>query len=132
MHVRLATDRRRVAKLRSHQTHGQREVSFCFRRAAWRTNFREDSGGAEGATPRAKILRLVAAAETPLQVRADVTRRQRPPAAVVTMAEEPRARRSQLRRDEADQSLVGDHLPLRLAALASIGEADDAVAQLDM
>src|SRR5690348_12942898 len=79
MDVRFSADGWRVAELRRDEPHGQRDVSFRFRRRLGRPELREYGCGSKRAAPCAKILRAVPADSMP-QILVDVARRQQAPA----------------------------------------------------
>src|SRR3569623_817254 len=106
VHVRLATDRWRVAELRRHEAHCERHIPLRLRRTLRRPKLGEHRRGAQRSSPRAKILRAVAA-DALLQIRVDVARRDDVPAFVAAISEQLRARRTELTSHELHELRIG-------------------------
>ena len=121
MHVRRAADRRRVAKLRRHEPHGERDVPLRFAVRPRRAELGKHGGRTQRRAPRAKVLRAVSSSSSP-EIRVHVERGERSPPGAAPVREDPRSRRAELACDETDETAIGDHLPLPDLALAPILE----------
>src|SRR5690348_16447600 len=97
MDVRLATDRRRVAKLRRDEPHRHGDVSFRLALVSRRAELCQHGGGAQRAAPGPEVLRTEVRPKPIVDVVVDVTRCQVAPAPVwISIAKESGARRLEL------------------------------------
>ncbi len=103
-------------------------ATFRFASAALlgRSQLGEHRRASQRAAPCAEVLRAVGA-DAAAHVRAHVVRREHAPAAVAAIAEQPRARRFELSRNELRELAIVHDLPLPHAALAAIREEREAV-----
>lgn len=131
MHVRFPTDRRRVAELRRHETHRERDVSFRLGRALRRTELGQHRRCAQRSTPRAKVFRAVVS-DAPLEIRIHITCVQRVPSIVSQVPEERGSRRAELSLDESNQLAIREHLSLPDTSLSLVREARDPIRDVDV
>src|SRR5258708_10308069 len=122
MHVRRPANRRRITQFgRDESKHG-RDIAPRFPIAQCRAKLRKDWRSPQRAPPRAKVRRAEADVERRMQVRVDVARREVAPAAVLAIAKETRAGRSQVARHEPREIAIGDDLALSNGPLADVRE----------
>src|SRR5215210_1809420 len=100
MDVRLAADRRRIAQLRGDESHRRGDVALRLGLRTSRPEFREYGRGTESSAPGAEVLRTERDAERLVEVRVHVARGEVSPTPLVLIAEEPRAGRAKMSRDE--------------------------------
>src|SRR5258708_4003115 len=122
MHVRRPANRRRITQFgRDESKHG-RDIAPRFPIAQCRAELRKDWRSPQRAPPRAKVRRAEADVERRMQVPCDVARPEGGPAAVLRIAKETRAGRSQVARHEPREIAIGDDLALSNGPLADVRE----------